>query len=791
MTAAPFNTVLLSKIRELLGEIGPKKNRAVRWSEIEEIYANARAAGAEAGGAAVSGGGKGGSQVRVGAETAEELLERVEELRGEAEEAAERAGKAISLADQLLVQHGAAVEGFMSSIGRELEEHRLQAVTKTELQLSLDSVSMSAQGFQRILDAPGDVTAGAAVAVAAGAAAIGQTGTVLVTEGATARVTSGTTNGAWFQIPLNQSLVYAGQRIRIAVLARRPVTGAANAFSVAYAGGDGNSGAMASGNTTAGWAWHTFFYNCPAAAVGGPANLGLFGDNAKAGGTTDFARVVIELAAVAGELPEIETLNGQITELRGLDLDGLDGTAFGVLLSQLQVNAGGSSATISQQGTAIATLQGNATASYVFRAQAGSSNALLELVAASNPNGSVSTARIAADNILLKGSVAMEHLVVTDLGGNQIPNGAFAYGDLRGWDQIPNTFSIYDQATDTTNPGLTSPTQYGLKIALDAANSWNGRCLAYLPCRPGDRFSLSFQYAVAGATRDATLSLFINWYDKTGAVISWTYLTEANASSNAWATKTGNAQAPAGAAFGRVALRRLAGGAGTAYVTNVEIIRQRHGTTLITPGGLTTALIDTVDFAASGLAIFGGTVQSDNFNAGAGTGWRLTQAGTLNIPNAFIGTAHLANLCATTGKIANLAVDTLKIGDDAVTKFDYSYAAGSATTNASTFIMQSTVINKSRTQPLIVHGSLTLVSRSSQVLGVNPRVQLRDGTNGVVLAEVGFTDADITAGKKIDIFGVDTNSASGNITYQLRVTGFDPTELTCNKRFIGALNTFK
>lgn len=462
-------------------------------------------------------------------------------------------------------------------------------------------------------------------------------------------------------------------------------------------------------------------------------------------------------------------------------------------------NVAGLTASVTAHGSAISTLQTGAAAGYLIKAQAGGAVSLIDLIAADGGGGvPTSIVKIAATDIILDGSVAMSQLVVTELGGNLIPNGSFAYGDLRGWDQIASTLAIYDQASDTTNPGLTSPTQYGLKIALDATTDRIGRCLAYMSAKGGDRFSLSFQYAVAGSTRDATLSLFINWYDKTGALLGWHYMTEANTSSNTWVTKSGAAQAPAGTAFGRVAVRRAAGGAGTAYVTNIEVVRQRTGATLITPEGITTDLLSTTDFAAAGLAIFGGTVQSDNWNAGAGTGWQITQAGTLTVPNASIGSAQLENLAVTNGKIANLAVgnakianlsvDTIKIGDEAVTKFDYSYAAGNLQSNSDPFIMQSTVINKTRTQPLVIHGSLTIVSVPlSTPLG---RVQLRDGTNAVLIAEleVDFSD---NVGKKIDIFGIDTNTSTGNITYQLRVISLSGAEVTCSKRFIGALNTFK
>lgn len=442
-------------------------------------------------------------------------------------------------------------------------------------------------------------------------------------------------------------------------------------------------------------------------------------------------------------------------------------------------NVAGLSASVTAHGTAISTLQAGAAAGYQIRAQAGGAVSLIDLIAADGSGGvPTSIVKIAASDIFLDGSVGMPQLVVTEFTGNVLPNGAFPHGDLRGWTLVAGTFSIYDQATDGTNPGNTSPTKYGVKIALDAASNRSGRCLDYLPCRAGDRFSTSFQYAVAGTTRDATLRLMLNFFDPTGALISGTHLTETNTASNTWLTKSGTAQAPANTAFARVLVQRDAGGAGIAYVTNVEVVKQRTGRTLITPRGLTTDLVDTDDFHAAGLAVFGGDLQSTNFNAGAGAGWQITQAGTLIVPNSSI----------TNAKIGNLAVDTIKIGNEAVTKFDYAYAAGNLASSGNPTIMQSTVIARARLQPLVIHASLTVAAWSggSQIF----RVQIRDGTNGIVIAYVDY-DVATMVGHKIDLYGIDTNITSGAITYQLRVTNLGIGVVTCSQRFIGALNTFK
>lgn len=69
-------------------------------------------------------------------------------------------------------------------------------------------------------------------------------------------------------------------------------------------------------------------------------------------------------------------------------------------------------ATVTTQGTALATLEGNAAATLAFRAKAGTAGAQLELVAQSNPGGASSTARISADEIILNGTVKAAQMQV-------------------------------------------------------------------------------------------------------------------------------------------------------------------------------------------------------------------------------------------------------------------------------------------------------------------------------------------------------------------------------------------
>ncbi|MEE2860835.1 MAG: phage tail protein, partial [Pseudomonadota bacterium] len=136
--------------------------------------------------------------------------------------------------------------------------------------------------------------------------------------------------------------------------------------------------------TTAGGTWQTVSvdYTLPAALadevwlrIGVYSNTSITPDRA-----IDIASIRIDDLTAASDL--VGEVSGEITDIKGLEVDALAGTAFGVLLQQLQVDAGGTSALITSQGSAIADLEGNASAIYSFRAQAGGAVSFLDIIAA-------------------------------------------------------------------------------------------------------------------------------------------------------------------------------------------------------------------------------------------------------------------------------------------------------------------------------------------------------------------------------------------------------------------------
>uniref|UniRef100_A4WS52 Uncharacterized protein n=1 Tax=Cereibacter sphaeroides (strain ATCC 17025 / ATH 2.4.3) TaxID=349102 RepID=A4WS52_CERS5 len=355
---------------------------------------------------------------------------------------------------------------------------------------------------------------------------------------------------------------------------------------------------------------------------------------------TDTA-IAAARTALSGQITSGDTaLQGQITSILGLTIN--PSSALATALTSLQSTVGSQSASISAQGTALATLQGNASASYVFRVKAGTAGAGLELVAATNPNGPVSVARISATDILLDGSVTMPQLAVTDFSGNLIINGSMPYGDTRGWTSMSSYHTVAARDTESSMNALrTAPTPHVLRLdAYDPSTTYT--ILADFPCSAGDRFSVSYAYAGGGTGVNAGIGLQFLFYGEGGEYIG-AINRAVTVTGTIWQNYTASVAPASAVSRCRIRAYRSAGGVGVGFLTNMEVIRQRSGVTLLTPNSVTTALVNTEDFAASGLAVFGGELRSDNYNAATGTGWQLTKAGGLVVPNASIDNAKIGS----------------------------------------------------------------------------------------------------------------------------------------------------
>ena len=553
--------------------------------------------------------------------------------------------------ESLTTANADAVTGLATRVDSAEGSISALSTQQTTLSASVTGLQASVQGYQVALDQVSDVTVGAAVTVTLGPGAVGLPNTVQVTEGAVARSGAGQTNGASVKIPAPVSALLGGQRIKISVLALRPASNAAARFGIVYStNGDGVSGYLAaSEDTPTTPKWFSFYYTVPMPSAQRDHYIGLFGDNAKSGKATLFARVSVEIAAVAGEIPAIQTLDATVSDILAVKVDDLAGTALGTLLTQLDVQADGTSAEITAQGTALADLQGNAAASYVLRVGAGGASAGLELVAADNPtSGQTSALRVNADNILLDGTVTTKKLIVTDTT-NLIPNPDFLFGEAE-WFRKTGNVTFLTGENDAPVPTVVQLTRTTSETSITTHGNFSNSNEASdgIPINAGDRFYVEawVKSSVAGAYWPFNI---VQRNAATGAVTGINPTTSSPVlAAGTWTKVSGTITVTtSGTAFLRV-WNNLNNS--TLKATKLRLIKQSGGELLV-DGGITAR--EVAAGAINTVHITAGAVTAEQVLAGTLTAYQIISNG-ISVP-AIAGSSEVRNnssalttICATT-----------------------------------------------------------------------------------------------------------------------------------------------
>ena len=175
--------------------------------------------------------------------------------------------------------------------------------------------------------------------------------------------------------------------------------------------------------------------------------------------------------------------------------------------------------------------------------------------------------------------IAPADLTHQDVSGNLIPNGRFVQGDLRGWSDVPATHAVV--ARDPASPSsaiASARTPFILLVNPDPAALF-ARALT-LTVAAGEQFAIEFDAAGGGPTILRTVTMQVAWHDGAGALVSASTLSRPLVSP-AWGTSTATVTVPAGAVEARVLLGTAAGGTGSAYVTNVEMVKKRPAPSLM------------------------------------------------------------------------------------------------------------------------------------------------------------------------------------------------------------------
>jgi hypothetical protein len=203
------------------------------------------------------------------------------------------------------------------------------------------------------------------------------------------------------------------------------------------------------------------------------------------------------------------------------------------------------------------------TASIALRAVAGSGGASLELVALSDPiNGTASTARIAADDIVLDGSVLAKHLTVgtganilrnTDLGQGllhmeAVGQGVLGTGAAMSLRQPPASWSGPDYPTVMVYRGGPISTDGFFDVRYQPQDAMGNYASGYPVVE-----NAFYEFHVGVSSHRSGIAIMAQWYDATGATLGTSTLdstgntTSSSTQPSIWPRLGGIGQAPTGA----------------------------------------------------------------------------------------------------------------------------------------------------------------------------------------------------------------------------------------------------
>lgn len=318
-------------------------------------------------------------------------------------------------------------------------------------------------------------------------------------------------------------------------------------------------------------------------------------------------------------------------------------------------------AAVKQSQTALASLNGTVARFRNVTTVDGMNYAGIEAVAFSGAGtGTGTMMMLYGDQVIVPGSLSAREVVVHDGSGNIFPDPQFASLSLTPW--TPNTngqlYLVPTKVADLAAGTVKSNAPAATVLAMLAHGASNPNLIGpNFEAGPGDIFNLAFDAAVVGgASHD--MRLRIEWLNNLGATIGTYQELRVQTAPAAWQRySTDTAAAPAGTVAARIRIFSVGAQTAAAYLTNFQIIRKRSGAVLITPKSIAAPLLNVEELSAITANV--GLLQSFNFNAAAGTGWRISNDGTMIMPHASVGTLEIAGNAVT---VPISAVGTKKTG---------------------------------------------------------------------------------------------------------------------------------
>lgn len=115
------------------------------------------------------------------------------------------------------------------------------------------------------------------------------------------------------------------------------------------------------------------------------------------------------------ESPTGTSVGAALEDLKQLKSSAINGTAFGSFRTSVLADVAGLQSSATAQGSAISTLEGNASAGYLIKAQAGQAVASIDLIAADGSGDTKSSIKFDADNLIVNGTIHGDHISVNSL----------------------------------------------------------------------------------------------------------------------------------------------------------------------------------------------------------------------------------------------------------------------------------------------------------------------------------------------------------------------------------------
>ncbi|WP_323775957.1 phage tail protein [Leisingera sp.] len=229
------------------------------------------------------------------------------------------------------------------------------------------------------------------------------------------------------------------------------------------------------------------------------------------------------------DVTEVESLSGEITDIRNTDVNALTGTALATLFTQLNTDSGGTSATVTSLLGTQSDVDGFALAFAGLTVETSSGKiAGFKATSWSDPDGTGGAVLELLGDVIAEGTMAANKLVV-GLGKNLLENSDFIHGVTSfewltsgavgsGADHIIRNDGNYSNAfypTIRLRTYANNSTGGHVSISFRPASDNAGALGAGYICTPGEFFEFSAQLAV----RRVNVAMRVYWYNSAGEEI--------------------------------------------------------------------------------------------------------------------------------------------------------------------------------------------------------------------------------------------------------------------------------